>query len=374
MTVGYLLYLGIALIVSVLAIRAESDPEGFHFAVFLFFPATAMFVISLIPMMLSVTYLTVVSQRADLFLLAWPLVTAAFLWFAAANIFSCAQAVRISDAVVTIIAFSYSVVTILAALVGATYPIFSNKARKPNTAETPAPSARRIVGISVLALQLGMLYFSAACVFSGMPLYVLPTSRIAPISDELTRLTDSHAKLSEVVASLGPPASATKDSATYEACKNSGGIPWLRVGMKTECVNFVLHFAQGRTLARYDIVNRLVVDTIRPSETYLYWSERAVKRGDWQAAYRLLESALVSPNPLEWKKARVLLDEYPKVMGGALKSFSIEKLLDSKRKFGDEAAGMERDRLAVFRLIASREDYEDALKNLDSVFGGLSAD
>jgi hypothetical protein len=61
-------------------------------------------------------------------------------------------------------------------------------------------------------------------------------------------------------------------------------------------------------------------------------------------------------------------------VAGALESFSLERLRDTKSKLGGEAAEIERDRLAVFRLVADRQDYETALRNLDSVFGESPVD
>lgn len=371
-TFGYLFYLLLAVTVAVVAIYAAGDPEGFLVGAALLFPAWAIFTIFLVIVLLAVTYLTVVSLQGDVFLLVWPLVTAAYLWFAAVNIFSCVEALYVTDTVGAAVALFYSAITALAC--AAHFPQPANEAGAPDAIEASALGVWRLIGTFVFVFQLVILYLTVACVFSRTPLLVLPTTRITPVATELARLKDNHATLQEVVASLGPPTSATEDTTTYAACKNYGGIPWLRVGMRTECVNFVLHFASDRTLARYEIEDRPASGTIPPSATYVFWSEQAIKRADWQAAYRLLESALVSPDPREWTKARGLLEEYPQLVAGALESFSLERLRDTKSKLGGEAAEIERDRLAVFRLVADREDYETALRNLDSVFGESPVD
>jgi hypothetical protein len=369
---GYSFYSLLSVIILVLASYEANDPHVLAIAFGLLFRDFAIFTLAVITLLSVVTYLTVVSRHTDLFLTTWPIITAGYIWFATANLFSCFEPVSVSSTTGVAMALGYAAATILACA-----RFLTRLLREPTKAWQAIASRSRVsppLGMTIFVAVLGILYSTAACVFRLNPFVVLPSSRIAPMSEAAARLADSRATLTQIVASLGPPTSLSDDKVIYAACKNAGGIPWLNVGMKTECVNLVLHLSSEATLDRVDVEQQPVVDTVPYSAQSLGWCKQAIGRGDWQAAYRLLEGALVSADPQEWNKAHELIRHHPRLIAGALESFSLAKLHSSKVTYGDAAASLESDRLAVFRLVASKKDYEAALANLNAVFRDESAD
>jgi hypothetical protein len=100
----------------------------------------------------------------------------------------------------------------------------------------------------------------------------------------------------------------------------------------------------------------------------LDYSEDAIKRQDWEAAYRLLEDGLVSSDAVIKSKSHQLLKQYPEIMNGAKESFSELSFRETQSSHGDAAFKLEEQRLAIYRTVASQQDYADAEQNFARVF------
>jgi hypothetical protein len=101
---------------------------------------------------------------------------------------------------------------------------------------------------------------------------------------------------------------------------------------------------------------------------FLVYSEKAIKRQDWEAAYRLLEDGLVSSDDVINYQSHQVLKRYPELMDGAKESFSEQSFRETLSKHGDAAFKLEEQRLAIYRTVASLPAYADAEQNFTRVF------
>lgn len=99
------------------------------------------------------------------------------------------------------------------------------------------------------------------------------------------------------------------------------------------------------------------------------YAQAAVSRGDFEAAYRLLEDLLVSEFAEVQLQAREFLSAHPQILKGARESFSPESLNESLNIYGEESGRIESKRLEIYKTIVSEEDYRRAERNFWSVFG-----
>jgi hypothetical protein len=109
--------------------------------------------------------------------------------------------------------------------------------------------------------------------------------------------------------------------------------------------------------------------------TYLNYSYDAIERRDWDAAYRLMEDALVSNDPSLRKEAGDLVERYPQIRQAASDSFSKESLENTYRRHRERAWSIEKDRLSVYqRSLATPEQFKQATQNYQDVYGALIAE
>jgi hypothetical protein len=102
----------------------------------------------------------------------------------------------------------------------------------------------------------------------------------------------------------------------------------------------------------------------------LEYATYAVSRnGDMDRTYRLLEQGIVSEFGEVRDTVRQFIKENPVILDGARHSFTKESLEESIAKYGDRAKKIESDRLDVYKIISSSDDYFQARKNYESVFG-----
>jgi len=103
---------------------------------------------------------------------------------------------------------------------------------------------------------------------------------------------------------------------------------------------------------------------------FLIYSEEAINRQDWEAAYRLLEDGLVSTDDAIKYQSHQVLNRNPELMNGAKESFSEESLKETLFKHGDAAFKLEEQRLEIYKTVASQPAYSDAEQNFARVFYG----
>jgi hypothetical protein len=107
----------------------------------------------------------------------------------------------------------------------------------------------------------------------------------------------------------------------------------------------------------------------RSPRDYLDYANSAVDRKDWEAAYRLMEDALVSDDFELRAEANDLVSKYPQIVDAARESFSVEKLEETYRLHGERAFEIERERLSVYkRSLATPQDYEQAIEHFHAVY------
>lgn len=94
----------------------------------------------------------------------------------------------------------------------------------------------------------------------------------------------------------------------------------------------------------------------------------AIRREDWTAGYRLLEDFVSTEDQTLRARTLVLFTEHPELLAAAQETFSREALEASRKKYGNDAAGIERDRLDLYENVARPEVYATALGNFCSVF------
>ncbi|WP_374438435.1 hypothetical protein [Inhella sp.] len=101
---------------------------------------------------------------------------------------------------------------------------------------------------------------------------------------------------------------------------------------------------------------------------YIKNGESAISRQDWDAAYRFLEDGFVSKNEADKAQSLALVNRHQHILMAGLKTFSKENLLKTISEHGNEAGlRYERERLAMFKVVASPADYLRAKENLDWV-------
>jgi hypothetical protein len=103
---------------------------------------------------------------------------------------------------------------------------------------------------------------------------------------------------------------------------------------------------------------------------YLDPARQAIDRKDWQAAYRLLEDALVTEDPALRQKANNLVEKYPQIRGAAFTTFSKESFESTYRAHGDRAWVIEEERLSIFQLtLATPEEAAQGWRNFQDIYG-----
>ena len=95
------------------------------------------------------------------------------------------------------------------------------------------------------------------------------------------------------------------------------------------------------------------------------------RNGDMDKTYRLLEQVINSRHAVVRKSVKQFIKNNTMILEGARHSFTIESLEESIAKYGDSAKKIESDRLDVYKTIAPSDDYSQARKNYESVFGNL---
>ncbi len=107
---------------------------------------------------------------------------------------------------------------------------------------------------------------------------------------------------------------------------------------------------------------------------YIKNSEAAISRQDWDAAYRFLEDGFVSKNEIDKAQALALVNRYQTILVAGLRTFSKENLLKAVSDHGEKAGlRYERERLAMFKVVAAPADYLRAKENLDWVAANAEA-
>jgi hypothetical protein len=101
---------------------------------------------------------------------------------------------------------------------------------------------------------------------------------------------------------------------------------------------------------------------------FLIYAENAIKRQDWEAAYRLLEDGLISSDEVIKHQSHQVLKRYPEIMDGAKESFTEESFRETVTKHGDSAYKIEDERMAIYRTVATPAAYADAEKSFSRVF------
>ncbi|MDB4409853.1 hypothetical protein N9235_03495 [Gammaproteobacteria bacterium] len=122
------------------------------------------------------------------------------------------------------------------------------------------------------------------------------------------------------------------------------------------------------------VINKIPVSPQSSRWDFLIYSEKAIKRQDWEAAYRWLEDGLVSADDEIKYQSHEVLNRYPEIMEGAKESFTEKSFKETLSKHGDAAFKLEEQRLAIYRTVASPLDYADAEQNFARVFSEQNND
>lgn len=102
--------------------------------------------------------------------------------------------------------------------------------------------------------------------------------------------------------------------------------------------------------------------------TYLEHAEAAVKRQDWEVAYRFIEDGLVYTRDEEKSKSNQLAKKHPEIIEAGYQTFSPESIAKTLALHGESSGvALERKRLAMFKIVASDSQYQNAKTNLDVV-------
>lgn len=95
----------------------------------------------------------------------------------------------------------------------------------------------------------------------------------------------------------------------------------------------------------------------------------AAGRGDWEAAYRFSEDALLSDDSSKRLDARQFILSNPKIYQAAAQTFHATALNESIQKYGETSAySIEENRLLAYKTVASSEDYGVAANTFDRIF------
>lgn len=93
---------------------------------------------------------------------------------------------------------------------------------------------------------------------------------------------------------------------------------------------------------------------------------KAMEKQDWESAYRFLEDKLISENQSEKDNAITTIQNNSKILDGAVHSFSYDLIKFSMMNYGDEKGiELEKKRLEMFKVVASRIQIESAKSNID---------
>lgn len=105
---------------------------------------------------------------------------------------------------------------------------------------------------------------------------------------------------------------------------------------------------------------------------YLAYAHSAINRQDWEAAYRLMEDALVSNDNSLRNEANELVRKYPEIPVAARKSFDVEHLEKTYSLHGERAFEIETDRLSVYQhSIATPQEYAQAVEHFHTAYDSL---
>jgi hypothetical protein len=109
--------------------------------------------------------------------------------------------------------------------------------------------------------------------------------------------------------------------------------------------------------------------TVPDTRTYLGYSVEAIARNDWEAAYRLMEDALVAEDPALRQEANDLVEKYPQIRDAAFTSFSKASLENTYSSHGERAWSIEEKRLLLYqRTLATPEQARQAWFNFKEVY------
>jgi hypothetical protein len=100
----------------------------------------------------------------------------------------------------------------------------------------------------------------------------------------------------------------------------------------------------------------------------------ATHREEWDLAYKELETAIPSQNAALRKGSRALFEAYPELVLTAQNSFSVGALREAQAIHGDEALEIERNRLRIYKMVASRDAYLVARSNMREAFSDYRGD
>jgi len=126
-------------------------------------------------------------------------------------------------------------------------------------------------------------------------------------------------------------------------------------------VLFVLNGCTGSTPKTGGIPN---------TKTYLSYALEATERGDWVAAYRLMEDALIAEDPALRLEVEALIGKFPQIRDAAFESFSKESLENTYQNHGEQAWLIEEERLSIYEAtLATPEQTAQAWLNYQEVYG-----
>jgi len=110
---------------------------------------------------------------------------------------------------------------------------------------------------------------------------------------------------------------------------------------------------------------------------YIQKAEIAISQQNWETAYRFLEDGFVSKNPEAKARSILLASQHPNILSAGFTTFSTESISKTLTEHGKNAGlSHERQRLAMYKVVAKPSDYEVARANFESAaaMAELSAD
>ena len=126
------------------------------------------------------------------------------------------------------------------------------------------------------------------------------------------------------------------------------------------------------TCEKYKEYNESKLDygyALKSQLQYLSHAQHPLSRGDYEAAYRLLEDGLVSGNKVVRERFRQFMKQHPEILIGAKASFTTESFKKSKGKDCVSASRREYRRLLIYKTVALAHDYQEAKRNYLIIFG-----
>lgn len=98
----------------------------------------------------------------------------------------------------------------------------------------------------------------------------------------------------------------------------------------------------------------------------------AAARGDWEAAYRFSEDALMSDDAGKRTEARGFVLSNAKIYDAAGRTFHEVALLESLQKYGESNAyAIEHNRLLAYKTVARSHDYKIASDTFNRIFSEI---